>query len=113
MSAPRRQAAFIESAPVFAALGDPTRLGLVARLCNDGPQSIVRLSAGAGVSRQAVTKHLVALSAAGLVRDRWEGRERVFELEPARLALAQRHLAEISSQWDRSLERLKQFVENE
>jgi DNA-binding transcriptional ArsR family regulator len=97
---------------VFAALGDPTRLGLVARLCGAGPLSIVRLSEGAGVSRQAVTKHLEALAEAGLVTHRWEGRERVFELEPARLALAQRHLEEISSQWDRALSRLKAFVED-
>ena len=114
MSPPRpKPATFIDSAPVFAALGDPTRLGLVARLCGDGPLSIVRLSDGAGVSRQAVTKHLEALAAAGLVRDRWQGRERVFELEPARLARAQRHLAEISSQWDRSLSRLKSFVQEQ
>jgi DNA-binding transcriptional ArsR family regulator len=106
-------AAFAQSAPVFAALGDPTRLGLVARLCGDGPLSIVRLSEGAGVSRQAVTKHLEALSEAGLVRDRWHGRQRVFELEPARLALAQRHLEEISSQWDRALSRLQAFVEGD
>src|SRR5258705_7814441 len=57
------------AAPVFAALGDQTRLGLVARLCTGGPMSIARLTAGAGVTRQAVTKHLHVLAGAGLVRE--------------------------------------------
>jgi len=73
------------AAPLFAALGDETRLGLVARLSSDGPGSITRLAAGSDVSRQAITKHLEVLSAAGLVRSRRRGRERIWELEPARL----------------------------
>lgn len=108
-----RQEVLSDSAPVFAALGDPTRLGLVARLCGDGPLSISRLSEGAGVTRQAVTKHLEALADAGLVHDRWQGRERVFELEPAKLMMARRYLDHISSQWDRALGRLQAFVERE
>src|SRR5688572_15972503 len=59
---------FAGAAPVFAALGDETRLGLVVRLCTGGPMSIARLTAGAGVTRQAVTKHLHVLGGAGLVR---------------------------------------------
>src|SRR2546428_8000572 len=59
------RAGLVGAAPVFAALGDETRLRLVARLCTEGPLSIVRLSAGAAVTRQAVTKHLHALAAAG------------------------------------------------
>lgn len=58
-----------EAVPVFAALADPTRLGLLRRLSADGPLSITRLSAGTGVTRQAITRHLQALGAAGLVRD--------------------------------------------
>ena len=72
-----------EAAPVFAALGDATRLRLVARLCGDGPLSIARLSDGTGVTRQAITKHLNALAAAGLARDTRSGRERIWELEPS------------------------------
>src|SRR4029450_9320522 len=75
-----------EAAPVFAALGDATRLKLVARLCPTRPQSIASLSEDAGVSRQAVTKHLHALGRAELVRDDWRGRDRHFELEPRRAA---------------------------
>src|SRR5262245_54013987 len=100
-----------ESAPVFAALGDPTRLALVARLCVDGPLSITRLSEGSGVTRQAVTKHLHALAGAGLVVHNRAGRERIWELEPRRLEIARRCLDRISDQWDQSLARLKAFVE--
>jgi DNA-binding transcriptional ArsR family regulator len=100
-----------DSAPVFAALGDATRLRLVARLCAAGPLSIARLSDGAGVTRQAVTKHLHALGAAGLVRHARQGRERIWELEPRNLEAAQRCLSQIAHQWDAAISRLKAFVE--
>ena len=67
-----------EAAPVFAALGDATRLRLVARLSDDGPLSIARLSDDAAVTRQAITKHLHALADAGLVRGTRRGRERIW-----------------------------------
>lgn len=96
---------------MFAALGDPTRLAVVARLCTDGPQSITRLSAGAAVSRQAVTKHLETLAEAGLVEGLRLGRERIWQLQPERLDVARRELDRISAQWDAALGRLRQFVE--
>jgi DNA-binding transcriptional ArsR family regulator len=102
-----------EAAPVFAALGDQTRLRLVARLCGDGPLSIARLSDGTGVTRQAITKHLNALAAAGLARDTWSGRERIWELDPEQLETARRCLDQISEQWDAAIGRLKEFVERE
>ena len=104
---------FTEAAPVFAALGDTTRLRLVARLCVHGPLSIARLSEGAGVTRQAVTKHLHALGDAGLVRDSRRGRERIWELEPKRLEKARRCLDQIGEDWNAALDRLKAFVEGE
>lgn len=100
-----------DAAPLFAALGDPTRLAVVARLCGDGPQSITQLSDGSGVTRQAITKHLEALADAGLVRDRRRGRERIWTLETKRLEQAGRYLADISSHWDAALARLRTFVE--
>ena len=103
----------LESAAVFAALGDRTRLRLVARLSASGPLSITRLSEGAGVTRQAITKHLHALSGAGLVRDRRHGRERIWELEPRRLDKARQSLERISDQWDAAIGRLKAFVETD
>jgi DNA-binding transcriptional ArsR family regulator len=99
------------SAPVFAALGDPTRLRLVARLCAAGPMSIVRLTAGADVTRQAVTKHLNLLAGAGLVRSRRRGRESVWEVETARLVAARRFLDLMSLWWDDVLGRLRAAVE--
>ncbi len=102
-----------EAAPVFAALGDETRLAVIARLCTEGPLSIARLSEGAAVSRQAVTKHLETLAQAGLVRDARLGRERIWQLEPRRLDVARRELDRISAQWDAALGRLRAFVEEE
>lgn len=108
---PNVEARFAKAAPVFAALGDPTRLRVVARLCTHGPQSITRLSEGAAVTRQAITKHLHSLSGAGLVRGRREGREQIWELDTEQLALAHRYLDQISEQWDAAIGRLKAFVE--
>jgi DNA-binding transcriptional ArsR family regulator len=102
-----------EAVPVFAALGDETRLGLVGRLSVEGPLSITRLSEGTGVTRQAVTRHLQALGDAGLVRDERRGRERVWELNLNRLEIARRYLDQISRQWDDAAERLKAFVEDD
>jgi DNA-binding transcriptional ArsR family regulator len=90
---------FASAAPVFAALGDATRL------------SLVQLTEGGEVTRQAVTKHLKALAGAGLVRSRRQGRERIWSLQPARLLEARHHLDLISSQWDAAIERLRAFVE--
>ncbi|HEV3018514.1 MAG TPA: metalloregulator ArsR/SmtB family transcription factor [Burkholderiaceae bacterium] len=105
---PRRAAA---AAPVFAALGDATRLQIVARLCEGGPLSIARLTEGAQVSRQAITKHLHALSDAGLVRSRRAGRERIWQLQTRRLAEVRRYLDRISRQWDQAIGRLRSLVE--
>jgi DNA-binding transcriptional ArsR family regulator len=100
-----------EAAPLFAALGDTTRLRLLLRLSANGPESIARLSAKSAVSRQAITKHLEVLAKTGLVRGNRRGRERIWELEPARLSDAREYLEGISRQWDDALERLKNFVE--
>jgi DNA-binding transcriptional ArsR family regulator len=98
--------------PVFAALGDETRLALVERLSADGPMSIARLTAGAAVTRQAITKHLQVLAGAGLAYSSRLGRESVWELDRQPLEEARRCLAGISAQWDEALERLKKFVED-
>ncbi len=94
------------------ALGDETRLSLLARLSSTGPLSITVLTEGTVVSRQAVSKHLHVLEGAGLVRATRLGRERVWELEPKRLAEAKRYLDAVSEQWDEALERLRVFVED-
>ena len=100
-----------DAAPLFAALGDETRLGILLRLSKEGPASIATLGADAQVSRQAVTKHLEVLESAGLVQGRREGRERIWEVERRRLARAGEYLERISRQWDDALERLRLHVE--
>src|SRR5262245_62133690 len=101
-----------DAAPLFAALGDETRLRLLVRLALGGPRSIARLSAKSEVSRQAITKHLEVLSEAGLVENSRRGRERIWELTPKRFADAHDYLARISREWDDALGRLKAFVED-
>jgi DNA-binding transcriptional ArsR family regulator len=108
----RSTAARLENtAPVFAALGDTTRLRIVGRLSDEGSLSIVRLTEGTNLSRQAVTKHLHALEEAGLVASGRLGRERVWKLQTKRLMQARRYLDQISAQWDEALNRLRTLVE--
>ena len=107
-----RNPSWARSAPVFAALGDPTRLWVVARLCAGGPQSIADLTAGSKVTRQAVTKHLRVLAQAGLARGERRGRESRWALQPERLALARRHLELISEEWTRRLGALERHLDS-
>jgi len=110
---PRRASAGDERlAPLFAALGDPTRLKLVMVLCAGGALSIAQLTANTAISRQGVTKHLQVLADAGVVHDVREGRERRWQLEPARIDEARRSLEAIGRQWEAALGRLKHFIES-
>ena len=99
-------------ASVFAALGDPTRLKLVAVLCAGGAFSIAQLTANTDISRQGVTKHLQVLADAGVVRDVKQGRERLWQLDPVQIEEARRTLDVIGEQWEVALGRLKAFVES-
>jgi DNA-binding transcriptional ArsR family regulator len=98
-------------ADVFAALGDATRLSVLDRLSRGTPQSIVRLTSGTRLTRQAVTKHLRVLEAAGVVRSVRAGRESLYALEPKPIDELRRYLETVSAQWDDALARLKAFVE--
>jgi DNA-binding transcriptional ArsR family regulator len=100
-----------DAAPLFAALGDATRLGLLVSLCASGPVTVTHLSGQFAVSRQAITKHLEVLSEAGLVKSSRHGRERIWAFEPKRLEDAHQYLERLSKQWDVALGRLKAFVE--
>ena len=112
-SGPLKGAALRSSAPLFAALGDETRLRLITSLCDGGAKSIAELTSGTSITRQAVTKHLQVLSKAGLVRGVKAGRERLWEFEPARLDKARRSLDLIAEQWDQAFNRLKSMLESE
>lgn len=113
MTADGPGARLLDGAPIFAALGDETRLMLVARLVSAEPMSIARLTAGSNVSRQAITKHLRVLADAGLVHSVRHGRERLWELEPEQIDAARSYLDGISKRWDDALERLRRAVEEQ
>jgi DNA-binding transcriptional ArsR family regulator len=100
-----------QAAPVFAALGDETRLALFSRLGSSGPLSITRLTDETKVTRQAITKHLEVLARAGLVRSERQGRERLWAFEAQKLDDARRFLDQISAQWDDALARLSTFLD--
>jgi DNA-binding transcriptional ArsR family regulator len=99
-------------APVFAALGDETRLALVSKLSDGQPHSISQLTKGSRLTRQAVTKHLRVLERTGMVRCDRLGRESRFELNPEPIEDIRQYLELVSKQWDQALSRLKAFVES-
>jgi DNA-binding transcriptional ArsR family regulator len=99
------------AAVLFAALGDRTRLALLQQLSRRGPASISALAGSFHVTRQGVTKHLHVLAAAGVIDGRRRGRERVWAVNPTRLAEGQRYLDIIARGWDAALARLKAHVE--
>ena len=107
LAAKRRRQALL-----FAALGDATRLSLVAKLCARLPYSISQLTQGSKLSRQAITKHLRVLESAGIVHSIRMGRESRFEFDPQPLEGIKQYLDFVSEQWDQPLSRLKSFVEN-
>lgn len=118
MSARRRSGALALRAlrahvPLFAALGDPTRIALVARLSEGEPLSISELTRGTQVSRQAISKHLRVLEDAGLVRGARRGRTNLYALRPDALEGARASLDDIARQWEQALSRLKAFVEQD
>lgn len=104
-------------APIFAALGDPTRLALLARLSRGQPRSISQLTSesqltsDSTITRQAVTKHLRVLEAVGIVRCSRSGRESLFHFDPQPLADMQKYLDRLASRWDDALARLQSFAE--
>jgi len=100
-----------QHAALFAALGDETRLSLVATLAAGAPRSIAQLSGGARMTRQAITKHLHVLENAGLVHSVRAGRESLFAFDPAPMSELRDYLTRVSEQWDQALGRLKALVE--
>ena len=98
-------------APIFAALGDETRLALIEKLSDGSPCSIAQLTEGTSLTRQAVTKHLRVLENVRIVRSVKTGRESLFQLDPAPLRRVRDYADVVSQQWDHALSRLKAFVE--
>lgn len=100
-------------APVFAALGDETRLRLLSKLCGGSSLSISQLTRGSKLTRQAITKHLRVLEAAGIVRSSERGRERLFEFRPQAMRGIRDYLDTVSNEWEQALPRLRPFVGSE
>jgi DNA-binding transcriptional ArsR family regulator len=98
-------------APVLAALGDETRLSLVAKLCGGESRSISQLTEGSRLTRQAITRHLRVLERAKIVHSVHSGRESLFEFDPKPIEEIKEYLDLVSEQWDHALSRLKSFVE--
>jgi DNA-binding transcriptional ArsR family regulator len=99
-------------APVFAALGNQTRLALVAKLSGGQSYSISQLTRCSKLSRQAITKHLRVLEGVGIVHCARTGRERRFEFDPQPIEGIKEYLDFVSGQWDQALSRLMSFVED-
>jgi DNA-binding transcriptional ArsR family regulator len=91
---------------VFGALADPTRREVLRSLAEEPGLTASRLAGELPMTRQAVSKHLSALSGAGLVQARREGRETRYTLTPAPLADAMEWMAAVGAQWDERLARL-------
>ena len=96
---------------IFQALADPTRRSMLDRIRVEGPLSVKQLSAPLAISRQAATKHLDLLTAAGLVRAERRGRERHHHLVAPALEPVHTWLQPYSKAWDRRLERWRAHVE--
>ena len=111
MSAKRPSSAQAKAA-VFAALGDETRLSLLARLCDGKRYSIAELTHGTMLTRQAVTKHLRVLERVHIVHGARAGRESLFTLNPQPVIEMKEYLESVAQQWDSALVRLKALVEN-
>lgn len=104
----RRSAA---RARVFSALGDETRLVLLARLYDGRRRSISELTEGSKLTRQAITKHLRVLERVRVVHSVRAGRESLFEFNPQPMEELKEYLEVVSRQWEDALLRLKAFVE--
>jgi DNA-binding transcriptional ArsR family regulator len=97
---------------LWSAIGDPTRRRMVDLLLADGSGTATTLSERLPVTRQAVSKHLLVLDRAGLVRARPAGRERRYQVDESQLARAAAQLADVGSAWDARLQRIKRIAES-
>jgi DNA-binding transcriptional ArsR family regulator len=102
----------LAAAPLFDALGDPNRLRIVIRLCDRGPSSTSQVTHAVSITRQAATKHLALLEAAGLVVSSRRGRERIWTLQTRPLVQAGDYLNQLSRRWDAVIDRLRTYVED-
>ncbi len=105
MNSPR-----VSTDQVFKSLADPTRLALLERLLRDGEQNVVALTAHAGVSQPAVSKHMAVLKRAGLVRFRREGRETHYRARPQGLDPVIDWMKHYAAFWGDRFDRLENLL---
>ena len=98
---------------VFSALGDPTRLEMVRRLSSGAPYTISTVSTGLNISRQGARKHLQILTDANIVTLEPKGRDTNVQLHRDTLEKCKIFIADLEQQWDKRLEALRRFVDEE
>jgi DNA-binding transcriptional ArsR family regulator len=95
---------------LFKTLADPTRRAIFERLCREGEQTVGALTAQAGVSQPAVSKHLSVLKLAGLVRDRHEGRQTHYSAQAGALAPLVDWTGQMTGFWQRRFDDLEDLL---
>jgi DNA-binding transcriptional ArsR family regulator len=95
---------------LFRTLADPTRRGLFERLCREGEQTVGALTAGAGISQPAVSKHLAVLKGAGLVRDRRDGRQTHYSARPGALSPLTDWTTQMAGFWEQRIDDLEDLL---
>ena len=95
---------------LFRTLADPTRRAIFERLCREGEQTVGALTAQAGISQPAVSKHLGVLRQAGLVRDRQEGRQTHYSAQPGALAPLNEWTSRMTGFWEKRLDHLEDLL---
>lgn len=96
---------------LFKTLADPTRRALFERLCREGEQTVGALTAQAGISQPAVSKHLGVLKRAGLVRDRHEGRQTHYSAQVGGLAPFLDWTQQMAGFWEKRFDALENLLE--
>jgi DNA-binding transcriptional ArsR family regulator len=97
--------------PLFAALGDSTRLNVLVRLGDGRSRSIAELTEGTGLTRQGLSKHLTILERVGVIAGERLGRESRYAIRPGALDEVLRYLEQAARQWDDAIDRLQKHVE--
>jgi DNA-binding transcriptional ArsR family regulator len=95
---------------LFRTLADPTRRALFERLCREGEQTVGALTAQAGVSQPAVSKHLAVLKQAGLVRDRPQGRQTHYSAQLDALAPLTNWTNQMAGFWETRFDQLEDLL---
>jgi DNA-binding transcriptional ArsR family regulator len=95
---------------LFRTLADPTRRAIFERLCREGEQTVGALTAGAGVSQPAVSKHLGVLKQAGLVHGRHEGRQTHYSAHPGALAPLSGWTSQMARFWESRFDHLEDLL---